>query len=66
MTFYRGKQSQEQPRPKTRVKIKQSIAGNREPMYDLLDFSFAPGQLVELDSRLAESWVSSGIAELAP
>ena len=65
MTFYRGKQSQEQPRPKTRVKIKQAIAGNAEPMYDLPDFGFAPGQIVALDSRLAESWIASGLAEPA-
>jgi hypothetical protein len=63
MTFYR---KQQQPRPKTRVRIKQAIAGNREPEYDLLaDFSFAPGEVVALDQRLAESWIAAGIAESA-
>ncbi|HZQ96548.1 MAG TPA: hypothetical protein VFA67_16180 [Candidatus Sulfotelmatobacter sp.] len=63
MNFKKQSQSQPQPRPKTRVKIKQAIAGNREPMYDLLDFSFGPGQVVEIDERLAANWIASGIAE---
>jgi hypothetical protein len=58
-----GKQPQEQPRPKIKVRIKQSIAGHADKTYDLPDFGFAPGEVVALDSRLAESWISSGIAE---
>jgi hypothetical protein len=51
------------PRPKIKVRIKRPIAGNAEPIYDLPDFGFAPGQVVELDQRLAESWIASGVAE---
>ena len=51
------------PRPKRKIRMKTSIAGNAEPMYDLRDFAFGPGQEVEVDERLAGNWIASGVAE---
>jgi hypothetical protein len=56
---------QKAPRRKIKVRILQSIAGHAEPMYDLPDFGFAPGQVVLIDERLAGNWISSGVAEAA-
>ena len=54
----------EAPRPKTRVKILQGVAGNADPAHGLTaDFMFGPGQVTLLDSELAAAWISSGIAE---
>jgi hypothetical protein len=49
---------------KTKVRILVGIAGNAEPRYELLDFSFAPGQVTELHPKLAEIWIATGKAEL--
>jgi hypothetical protein len=38
-----------------RVKIKRSIAG--------IEFSYYPGQVVDIDDDLARKWQESGIAE---
>jgi len=43
--------------------MKTSIAGHAEPMYGLPDFSFRIGEIVDLDQKLAEAWIASGIAE---
>lgn len=59
----------EQPKPRIlrKIRILQPIAGNRDSVYGLdWDFSFAPGQEVDIDERLATSWIESGVAEAAP
>lgn len=43
-----------------------SIAGHAEPMYGLGDFSFSPGDVVDLHPDLAEAWLANGHAEAAP
>jgi hypothetical protein len=48
-----------------KVTILQSIAGNAEPLYDLPEFSFRPGETVELNDALAKAWIASGIAAKA-
>jgi hypothetical protein len=45
-----------------RVVIQQPVAGLAEPRYGLDDFSFRPGEIVDLDNALAEAWIASGIA----
>ncbi len=46
-----------------KVRILISIAGNAEPMYDLPDFSFAPGETLDLHDTLAQHWINAGHAE---
>ena len=46
-----------------KVIILQSIAGNAEPRYDLPEFAFRPGEMVDLNDDLAKAWISSGVAE---
>jgi hypothetical protein len=46
----------------TRVVIQQAIAGNADERYSLADFSFRPGEVVDLDDTLAASWIEGGIA----
>jgi hypothetical protein len=48
---------------KIRVKILVSIGGLAESTYGLEDFSFEPGQIVELHPDLARSWIAGGLAE---
>jgi hypothetical protein len=48
-----------------KVTILQSIAGNAEPLYGLPEFSFRPGETVELNDDLAKTWIASGIAAKA-
>ena len=45
-----------------KVTIVQSIAGHADPRYELEDFSFRPGETVDLNDELAEAWLASGIA----
>jgi len=45
-----------------KIQIIQSIAGHADPRYDLADFSFAPGSVIEINDFLAEAWVASGVA----
>ncbi len=45
------------------VQILVAIAGNANPTYGLPEFSYLPGQLVDVDSRLAAAWIASGISE---
>ena len=45
-----------------RVVMQQSIAGNADERYSLADFSFRPGEVVDLDDTLAASWIEGGIA----
>jgi hypothetical protein len=59
------KKQPEAPRPKTKVRFLTAIAGNREDRYGLLDFSFGPGQVAELDSELASAWIAGKICEPA-
>ena len=49
-----------------KIVILQSIAGHADPRYDLADFSFAPGESVDIHQDLAVAWVDSGIAVKAP
>jgi len=58
-----SKKQQPKPQPKMRIRLKTSIAGHAEPLYGLSDFMFKPGEVVELDARLAEAWCASGVAE---
>lgn len=46
-----------------KVRMLVSIAGHAEPIYELGDFSFAPGDEVELHPALAQAWIESGHAE---
>jgi hypothetical protein len=48
---------------KIRVKMLVSIGGLAESKYGLEDFSFEPGQIVELHPNLARSWIAGGLAE---
>jgi hypothetical protein len=48
---------------RTKVKMLIAIAGHAEPKYDLADFAFDPGQVVDIDSKLALLWIASGTAE---
>lgn len=48
---------------KTKVKILIPVAGGAEPMYDLPDFGYAPGQIVELHPKLAQIWIATGKCE---
>lgn len=46
-----------------KVRMTVSIAGNAEPRYELPEFSFAPGDEVELHPELAAAWIAAGHAE---
>jgi hypothetical protein len=61
MTFYR---KQPQPQPKTKIRLRCSIGGHKDEVSDLPDFSFRLEE-VEVDARLAQSWIESGVAEAA-
>lgn len=47
------------------IRMLVSIAGHGIPEFDLPDFSFAPGDEIDLHDELAQKWVESGIAEVA-
>lgn len=47
---------------KMTVQMLVSIAGHGDKTYDLEDFSFVPGQEVEIDEALAEKWIEGGLA----
>lgn len=44
------------------VQMLVAIAGNAMPAYDLPEFSFSCGQLLDLDPGLAAIWIASGFA----
>ena len=44
------------------IKIVQSIAGHADPRYELEDFGYRPGEVVDVDDELAASWIDAGIA----
>lgn len=46
-----------------KVRMLVSIAGLAEPLYDLPEFSFAPGDEVRLHPDLAKAWIDCGHAE---
>jgi hypothetical protein len=46
-----------------KVRMCVSIAGHAEPLYELPEFSFAPGDEVDLHADLAKAWISCGHAE---
>jgi hypothetical protein len=46
-----------------KIRILTSIGGNAEPMYGLPEFSFSPGEVVDLDKSLAAAWIAAGHAE---
>jgi hypothetical protein len=48
-----------------RVEILKSIAGRGEPNYNLSEFSFDVGEVVDLEDFLAAAWCDSGIAQKA-
>ena len=48
---------------KTKLKMLMSVAGNADARYDLPAFAYKKGQIVELHSELAKSWIASGRAE---
>ncbi len=50
---------------KTKVKMLITVAGGADARYDLPDFGYAPGQIVELHPKLAELWIATGKAEAA-
>lgn len=50
---------------KTKIKMLIGIAGGAAPVYDLPDFAFAPGQVIEINATLAQIWIETGKAELA-
>ncbi len=45
-----------------KVTMRVSIAGGPEPVHGLGEFSFRPGQAVELHPDLAAAWIASGNA----
>lgn len=45
-----------------RVKVLEARAGLADERYNLPDFSFRPGEEVELHDDLAAAWIESGIA----
>jgi len=45
------------------VRFLVSIAGNAEPMYDLPEFSFSPGDTANLHDDLAAAWIDAGHVE---
>lgn len=45
-----------------KVRMNVSIAGHSMPEYSLGPFSFVPGEVVDLDERLATIWLKSGHA----
>jgi hypothetical protein len=47
---------------KTKVKMVVSIAGLAEPIYDLEEFSFKPGEEIEIHPELARHWIAAGHA----
>jgi hypothetical protein len=49
-----------------KIKTLQSRAGHANPDYRLADFSFPPGVVIDIDSRLAEAWIASKTAIAAP
>jgi hypothetical protein len=47
-----------------RVKMIEARAGHADETYNLPDnFSFRPGEIVDLDDALAAAWIESGEAE---
>ena len=48
---------------KVKVRMIIPICGTAEPRYDQPDFSYSAGQIVKLDSRLAEIWINTGKAQ---
>lgn len=45
-----------------KVRMLVSIAGGAEPLYGLEEFSFRPGEEVDLDDTLAGHWIAAGHA----
>jgi hypothetical protein len=45
-----------------KVRILEPIAGNADERYGLADFSFRPGEEVELHDDLAAAWIEAGRA----
>lgn len=46
-----------------KIRMLVSIAGNADARYGLGDFSFAAGQVVDVDKVLAAAWIAAGNAE---
>jgi hypothetical protein len=49
-----------------KIRMQVSIAGLAEPLYGLPEFSFAPGQVVDVDPVLAAHWLACGHAAAVP
>lgn len=45
------------------IKMLQSIAGHADPDNDIEEFSFKPGDVVDLKDGVAKAWVAGGLAE---
>jgi hypothetical protein len=48
-----------------KIRMLVAIAGHAEPNYGLDDFSFAAGEVVDVDKKLATAWIEGGLAEKA-
>jgi len=48
-----------------KIRMLVSIAGNADERYDIGDFSFGAGQVVDVHKTLAAAWIDSGNAEKA-
>lgn len=46
-----------------KVRMLVSIAGHAEPLYKLPEFAFSPGDVVDVDKKLAAAWIEGGVAE---
>ena len=51
---------------KVKVRMLTGIAGLPNPMYDLPEHGYAPGDIVELHPALANAWIEAHIAEAIP
>lgn len=49
-----------------KVKMLAPIAGNANPDYNLPDFSFAAGEIVDVNASIANAWLASGLATPVP
>lgn len=45
-----------------KIKMLVSIAGHAMPQYGVADFAFLPGQVLDIDDRLAKIWIQGGHA----
>ena len=46
-----------------KVRMLISIGGHAEPAYNHPEFSYSPGDVVDIDKTLAAAWIAAGHAE---